>query len=100
MSAIKVNGVPEDYLLCKLFKYSLAGDALYWPKQLEPGSLTSWTDIKNAFLQKKFDDAQTEDLRNKISTFTQEPVDSFRNSWIRFKTSDIVHIMVSTMYSC
>ncbi|WZZ64875.1 hypothetical protein YC2023_076245 [Brassica napus] len=41
ISAIKVNGVPEDYLLCKLFKYSLAGEASHWLKQLPPGSLTS-----------------------------------------------------------
>ena len=27
VSATKANGVPEDYLLCKLFKYSLARDA-------------------------------------------------------------------------
>ena len=50
ISAIKVNGVPEDYLFCKLFKYSLAGEALHLLKQLPPGSHTSWADIKNAFL--------------------------------------------------
>ena len=41
ISAIKVNGVPEDYLLCKLFKYSLAGEASHWLKQLSPGYVTS-----------------------------------------------------------
>ena len=50
ISAIKVMGVPEDYLLCKLFKFSLAGEASHWLKQLPPKSLTSWSDIKNAFL--------------------------------------------------
>ena len=30
--AIKVNGVPEDYLLFKLFKYSLAGETSHWLK--------------------------------------------------------------------
>uniref|UniRef100_M4F770 Retrotransposon gag domain-containing protein n=1 Tax=Brassica campestris TaxID=3711 RepID=M4F770_BRACM len=69
ISAIKVNRVPEDYLLCKLFKYSLAGEALHWLKQLPPGALTSWADIKNAFLRNFFDEAHAEDLRSKISTF-------------------------------
>ena len=41
ISAIKVEGVSEDYLLCKLFRYSLAGEALHWLKQLQPGSLKS-----------------------------------------------------------
>ncbi|KAL0645990.1 hypothetical protein Bca4012_044281 [Brassica carinata] len=86
ISAIQVKVVPEDYLLCKLFKYSLAGEASHWLKQLSPGSLTSWTDIKNAFLCNLFDEAHAEDLRSKIATFTQEPTKSFRSSWIRFKS--------------
>ncbi|WZZ41441.1 hypothetical protein YC2023_037700 [Brassica napus] len=50
ISAIRVEGVSEDYMLCKLFRYSLAGEALHWLKQLQLGSLKSWSDIKNAFL--------------------------------------------------
>ena len=68
ISAIKVNGVPEDHLFCKLFKYSLAGEASHWLKQLPPGSLTSWANIKNAFLRNFFDQAHAEDLRSKIAT--------------------------------
>ena len=40
--AIKFKGVSKDYLLCKLFKYSLAGEASHWLKQLPLGSLTSY----------------------------------------------------------
>ena len=72
ISAIKANGFPEDYLICKLFKYSL--------KQLPPGSLTSCADIKNAFLRNLLDESRAEDLRSKISTFIQEPTESFRSS--------------------
>ena len=86
ISAIKANGVPVDYLLCKLFKHSLSGEALQWLKQLPPGSLTSWSDIKNAFLRNFFDDARAEDLRRKIATFNQEPGESFKDTWIRFKS--------------
>ncbi|WZZ45372.1 uncharacterized protein LOC125583582 [Brassica napus] len=84
--AIKVEGVSEDYLLCKLFKYSLAGDASHWLKQLPPGSLTSWGAIKNAFLCNFFDEARAEDLKSKTATFTQEPAESFKSSWIRFNS--------------
>ena len=65
ISAFKINGVPEDYLFCKIFKYSLAVEASHWLKQLPPGYLTSWGDI--------FDEARAEDFRSKIATFTQEP---------------------------
>ena len=64
VSALKANGVPKDYLLYKLFKYSLAGEASHWLKQLPPGSLTSCADIKNAFLRNFFDEARAEDLRS------------------------------------
>ncbi|KAL0644183.1 hypothetical protein Bca4012_042473 [Brassica carinata] len=50
VSTIKANGVPEDYSLCKLFKYSFSGDASHLLNQLPPGSLTSRSGIKNAFI--------------------------------------------------
>ena len=86
VSAIKANGVSEDYLFCKVFKYSLAGEASHWLKQLPPGSFTSWAEIKNAFLCHFFDEAHAEDLRSKIARFTHESTESFRSSWIRFKS--------------
>ena len=49
-------------------------------------AVTSWAEIKNAFLCHFFDEAPAEDLRIKIATFTQEPTESFRGSWIRFKS--------------
>ncbi|CAA7041378.1 unnamed protein product [Microthlaspi erraticum] len=36
------NGVPADFLKCKLFPFSLANKASRWLKSLPPGSLTSW----------------------------------------------------------
>ena len=86
ISAIRFEGVSEDYLLCKLFRYSVFGEALHWLKQLQPGSLKSQNDTKNEFLCNFFDEARAEDLRRKIATFTQEPAESFRGSWIRFKS--------------
>ncbi|KAL1225370.1 hypothetical protein V5N11_009027 [Cardamine amara subsp. amara] len=59
-SNIKANGVSEDYLFCKLFPYSLAGEAARWLKQLKPGSLTTWKDTKKAFLENFYDDAKSE----------------------------------------
>lgn len=84
--AIKANGVCEDYLLYKLFKYSFSGDASYWLKQLSPESLTSWTAIKNAFLHNFFDDARSEDLRKKISMFSHGSAESFKDPWTSFRS--------------
>ena len=48
--------------------------------------MTSWGAIKNAFLCNFFDEARAEDLRSKLSTFTHEPAELFKISWIRFKS--------------
>ena len=85
MSNIKVHGVSEDYLFCKLFPHSLAGDATHWLKQLQPGSLTCWSDIKSVFLNNFFDDARTEEFRNKIYNFSQGTTETFKASWLRFR---------------
>ena len=45
-------------MLCKIFPYSISGDAFIWFSQLQPGSLTSWEDIERAFLYKFLDDAE------------------------------------------
>lgn len=84
-SSIKANGVSEDYLFCKLFPYSLAGEAAQWLKQLEPGSLTTWRDIKTAFLNNFYEDAKTEELRDLIIQFTQGPAETLKAAWLRFK---------------
>jgi len=84
VSSIKEEGVPADYLLCKLFPYSLARRGTSWLRQLEPGSLTNWTDTKNAFMNHFFDESVTETIRLQISSFSQAPVESLRASWLRF----------------
>jgi len=76
--SIKANGVLEDYLLCKLFHYSLTGEAASWLKQLKVGSLKTWRSINIAFLNNFYDGAKYEELRNKLSTFTQGPTEAFK----------------------
>ena len=86
VSVIKANGVRKNYLFCKFFKYSLSGDASHWLKRLPPESLTSWIDVKNAFLHNFFDEGHAEELRSKIATFTQAPMESFKSFWMRVKS--------------
>ncbi|OAP02500.1 hypothetical protein AXX17_AT3G33880 [Arabidopsis thaliana] len=84
VSSIKAEGVPADYLLCKLFPHSLASRGTSWLCQLEPSSLTNWTDTKNAFMNHFFDESVTEALRLQISLFTQAPAESLRAAWLSF----------------
>jgi len=47
--------------------------------------LFTWRSIKIAFLNNFYDDAKSEELRNKLSTFTHGPVEAFKAAWVRFK---------------
>ncbi|KAF2596598.1 hypothetical protein F2Q68_00010304 [Brassica cretica] len=48
----KAEKSPEDHHFCKLFPYTLAGDATHLFKKLPPRSLTTWNDMRDAFLNK------------------------------------------------
>ncbi|KAF3583035.1 hypothetical protein DY000_02032082 [Brassica cretica] len=63
MSRSEQNEVFEYHMLCKIFPYSISGDAFSWFSQLQPGSLTSWEYIERAFLYKFLD--ETEATREK-----------------------------------
>ncbi|KAF3535990.1 hypothetical protein F2Q69_00020071 [Brassica cretica] len=46
------NEISVDHIHCKIFPYSLSGDAFRWFRQLQPGSLICWEDITSAFFNK------------------------------------------------
>ncbi|KAF2595162.1 hypothetical protein F2Q70_00044036 [Brassica cretica] len=58
VSRSEQNEVSEYHMLCKIFPYSIYGDAFNWFSQLQPGSITSWDDIERAFLYKFLYDAE------------------------------------------
>ena len=76
----------DEYNHCKIFPFSLEGDARKWLDQLPTGSLIYWKEIRNTLINQFFDDTRYWDVRKKISTFRQGPRESFRNAWERFKS--------------
>ena len=49
-SFTRANGVPPDYIKCMIFPFSLNGKAARWLNSLPTGSLTSWEQVRSAFL--------------------------------------------------
>ncbi|CAE5974808.1 unnamed protein product [Arabidopsis arenosa] len=84
VSSIKAEGIPVDYLLCKLFPYSLGERGKIWLRQLRPGSLTTWQEVKDAFLFHFYDESMSEEVRLQISSFSQGPTESFKAAWLKF----------------
>ena len=46
MSGIQEDEATNDYIICKLFKYYLSGNAKKWLRCIPPGSLTTWNDAR------------------------------------------------------
>ena len=70
----------DEYNRCKLFSFSLEGDARKCLDQLPAWSLTCWKEIRSVFINHFFDETRYWDVRKKISTFHQDPWKSFKNA--------------------
>ncbi|XP_013617535.1 PREDICTED: uncharacterized protein LOC106324056 [Brassica oleracea var. oleracea] len=83
-SFTRANGVPPDYIRCMLFPFSLDGKAARWLNSLQTSSLTSWEQVRSAFLSHFYSNARTAALRNKITSFRQLTDEPFCDAWDRF----------------
>ncbi|XP_048599844.1 uncharacterized protein LOC125579965 [Brassica napus] len=79
------NGVPPDYVKCTLFPLSLEGKASRWLQSLPTGSLTSWDQVRSAFLSHFYTKSKTAALRHRISNFKQKSDEPFHEAWERYK---------------
>ena len=78
--------VDDDYCRCKLFSFSLAGEAMIWLNQLPDGSLTCWKEIRSAFVNNFFDEERYWEARKNILTFSQGAREPFKDAGGRFRS--------------
>ncbi|GKA92287.1 reverse transcriptase domain-containing protein [Tanacetum coccineum] len=77
--------VPNTSIKLLLFPFSLDGEARDWLDKEPPRSILMWDDLVSKFLNQFFPPSKTTYLRNKITTFYQEPNETFNEAWERFK---------------
>jgi hypothetical protein len=82
---LKADTVSQDEIRLRLFPYTLEGRAEDWLASLPPGSITSWTQLSNAFLDEYFPPELTSRFRDDITSFRQHPSESLFETWNRFK---------------
>ena len=82
---VKMNGVTEDTIRLRLFPFSLRDKAKGWLQSLQPGSITSWQDMAEKFLDEFFPPAKTAQLRSEIGQFKQNDFESLYEAWERYK---------------
>jgi hypothetical protein len=78
------RNVQEDIWLMRLFPLSLKDKAAYWFRTIGR-PITTWPQLKSAFLKKFFPIGRTNSLRRSITTFHQKSGETFHDSWERFQ---------------
>ena len=68
-----------------LFPFSLDGKAARWLASLPTGTLTTWEQVRAAFLSHFYTKSKTAALRHKISNFKQKSDGPFYDAWERYK---------------
>ncbi|XP_019266860.1 PREDICTED: uncharacterized protein LOC109244256 [Nicotiana attenuata] len=81
----KYNGVPPEAIKLRLFPFSLKGEAKTWLRSLQQGSITTWDQMTQKFLNKYFSPAKTTKLTQDISNFLQTDTESVYQAWERLK---------------
>lgn len=84
-STMKPPDVQEDHIYLKAFPYSLEGVAKDWLYYLAPRLITSWDDLKRAFLEKFFPASRTTAIKKDIFSIRQLARESIYKYWERFK---------------
>ncbi|XP_010542230.1 PREDICTED: uncharacterized protein LOC104815514 [Tarenaya hassleriana] len=79
-----VQGVTDESLMLMAFPFSLMDAPLEWFYTLPPGSVFSWDQMQEKFMQRLFPASKTQLAKQQINSFMQEPDESLRETWDRF----------------
>ncbi|XP_015575809.2 uncharacterized protein LOC107261398 [Ricinus communis] len=82
---MRLQGVSEEQIKMHAFPFSLADRAKDWLFYLPSDSITTWTDIPRAFLDKFFPASRAASIRREICGIKQKDVENLHEYWERFK---------------
>ncbi|GJY62103.1 reverse transcriptase domain-containing protein [Tanacetum coccineum] len=75
----------EEAVKLRTFSFSLTGEAKTWFNELNEGTITTWNEMREAFISQYFSPAKFKRLLNEIHTFHQLAHDTFVEAWLRLK---------------
>ncbi|CAL8152415.1 unnamed protein product [Prunus armeniaca] len=82
---ILVKGFSTESIKLRLFPYTLKDQARRWLLTLPFGSIGTWNQLSEKFLNKYYPASKTLDMRTQILSFAQKPNEEFHEAWERFK---------------
>ena len=84
-ATVKQNEVIDEALQLRIFPFTLRGKARQWYSSLDKGSITTWAQLVETFLDFYFPPSKTAKLRNDIISFTQQDHEPLHDAWLHFK---------------
>ena len=84
-NTLKLNGVNPNIIKMQLFPFSLRDAAGSWFELMPYGSVDSWEELVEAFMERFFPSALTSERRREIIAFKQGEEESLYNAWERYK---------------
>ncbi|CAL8992783.1 unnamed protein product [Prunus brigantina] len=82
---ILVKGFSTESIKLRPFPYTLKDQARRWLLTLPSGSISTWNQLSEKFLNKYYPASKTLDMRTQILSFAQKPNEEFHEAWERFK---------------
>ncbi|GKA18870.1 reverse transcriptase domain-containing protein [Tanacetum coccineum] len=77
--------IKEEAVMLRTFPFSLSGEAKIWLNELEDGTITSWNELREAFISRYFSPAKFRRLLNEIQNFHQFDHETLVDAWLRIK---------------
>nr|GEU44991.1 reverse transcriptase domain-containing protein [Tanacetum cinerariifolium] len=78
-----------DAIKLKPFPSSLAGEAKIWFNELSPGVISTWEEMRHAFVSRFFPPTMFDRLMREIQSFTQQQHKSLVDAWLQNKAKPL-----------
>ncbi|GKA49016.1 reverse transcriptase domain-containing protein [Tanacetum coccineum] len=75
----------EEAVMLRTFPFSLSGESKTWLNKLNEGTITSWNEMREAFISRYFSPSKFKRLLNDIHSFHQLGNETLVEAWIRLK---------------
>jgi len=80
----EIPGVSQTTMRLRLFPLSLTGEATNWLNETHDDSIKTWTELKEAFLERFFLESKKLQMKDEISAHKQLPGEAMHDIWWRF----------------
>ncbi|GJW02211.1 reverse transcriptase domain-containing protein [Tanacetum coccineum] len=76
----------EEVVMLRTFPFSLSGEAKTWLNELDEGTITTWNEMREAFIRRYFSLAKFKRLLNELHNFHQLSHETLVDAWLHIKS--------------